>query len=74
MRIILDYYIGKCKENPDMLSQDLLQREELTSLREADLRRKALEVTTSSRVRFPLNHLHPALESLTIDLNHPMDD
>ena len=40
MRIILDYYIGKCKEDPDMLSKELLHRDELTSLKEADLRQK----------------------------------
>ena len=26
MRIILDYYIGKCKEDPDMLSNGELRR------------------------------------------------
>ena len=43
LRIILDYYIGKCREEPALLSSELLMRDEIATLKRARLRGKALE-------------------------------
>jgi hypothetical protein len=43
LRIILDYYMGKCQEGPALLSETLLGKPELEGLKPAQRRSEALE-------------------------------